>query len=144
MRRSITVLILLASLLIPATATRGAASGTALDEGPVIVSGAVGQFYGYLTPAMVVQRSGELTYAKFDIVQHDVGHDVKEDGVANKKKDKWCRGFDKGACPLFWSARAGLGETVPVQGLKNLKTGEIYTFFCTLHPGMQGKLAVTD
>ena len=144
MRRSITVLFLLASFLIPATATAGATSRGGLDQGPVIVSGAVGQFYGYLTPAMVVQRTGELTYANFDIVQHDVVHDVKEDGVANKKKDKWCKGLEKGTCPLFWSARAGLGETVPVQGLKNLKAGEIYTFFCTLHPGMKGKLAVTD
>ena len=144
MRRSFTALCLLGALLVPATATAGSVAPPRLDQGPVIVSGAVGQFYGYLTPAMVVQRGGELTYANFDIVQHDVVHDVKEDGVFNKKKDKWCKGFDKGTCPLFWSARAGLGETVPVEGLQNLKTGEIYTFFCTLHPGMKGKLAVTD
>lgn len=137
------VVSLLAALMVPATAgARPASSGG--YEGPVIVSGAVGQFYGYLTPAMVVQRSGELTYANFDIVQHDVVQDVKVDGVFNRKKDKWCKGFGKTECPLFWSARAGLGDTVPVQGLKNLKAGEIYSFFCTLHPGMKGKLAVTD
>jgi plastocyanin len=33
---------------------------------------------------------------------------------------------------------ASLGETVPVQGLKNLESGSTYTFFCTLHPGMKG------
>lgn len=144
MRRSITAICLLSMLLLPAAAAAEETDPPRHDQGPVIVSGAVGQFYGYLTPAMVVQRGGELTYANFDIVQHDVVHDVKEDGVANKKKDKWCKGFDKGTCPLFWSARAGLGETVPVQGLKNLKTGEIYTFFCTLHPGMKGKILVAD
>ena len=112
------------------------------DQGPIIVSGAAGQFYGYVTPVMTVEAGGELSYANFDIVQHDVVQDVSVDGVANKKKDKWCKSFDKGACPLFWSARAGLGDTVPVQGLNNVKAGEVYTFFCTLHPGMKGKLVV--
>lgn len=124
-----------ALLLVPATAT-----ATETEQGPVVVSGAAGQFYGYLTPVMTVEVGGELTYANFDIVQHDVVHDVEEDGVANKKKDKWCRNFDKGECPLFWSARAGLGDVVPVEGLQNLKSGQVYTFFCTLHPGMKGRL----
>ena len=136
MRRLI-VAVVVALLLVPATAT-----ATETEQGPVVLSGAAGQFYGYLTPVMTVQAGGELSYANFDIVQHDVVHDVGEDGIVNKKKDKWCRSFDKGECPLFWSARAGLGDTVPVQGLKNLKSGEVYTFFCTLHPGMKGRLVV--
>ena len=144
MRRSLVSLCLLAGLLLPATATAESSGPRRLDQGPVIVSGAVGQFYGYLTPAMVVQSGGELTYANFDIVQHDVVQDVKVDGVFNKKKDKWCKGYGRGECPLFWSPRVGLGETVPVEGLKNLEPGQIYTFFCTLHPGMKGKLAVAD
>lgn len=123
--------------LVPAAAT-----ATGPDQGPYVLSAAAGQFYGYLTPVMVVERGGELGYANFDIVQHDVVHDVTEDGIANKKKDKWCRNFDRGECPLFWSARAGLGEEVPVRGLRNVKSGEIYTFFCTLHPGMKGRLVV--
>ena len=120
-----------------------ASSASESDAGPYIVSGAAGQFYGYFTPAMVVQPGGELNYANFDIVQHDVVQDVKVDGVYNKKrKDKWCKGYGKKECPLFWSARAGLGETVPVQGLQNLQSGQVYTFFCTLHPGMKGKIVV--
>ena len=138
MKRSLIVAVV-ALLLIPATAT-----ATERDQGPVVLSAAAGQFYGYLTPVMTVQRTGELSYANLDIVQHDVVHDVTEDGIANKKKDKWCRSFDKGECPLFWSARAGLGDTVPVEGLKNLKVGEVYTFFCTLHPGMKGRLVVAS
>lgn len=121
----------------------GTATGQPIDEqGPMIVSGAAAQFYGYATPVMTVESGGELSYANFDIVQHDVVQDVTTDGVVNKKKNKWCKSFDKGECPLFWSARAGLGDTVSVKGLRNLKSGQIYTFFCTLHPGMKGKLVV--
>ncbi|HJR45741.1 MAG TPA: hypothetical protein VJ927_09065 [Actinomycetota bacterium] len=142
-RRALAVVLFVGLFWTSASASARPAAGG--YQGPVIVSGAVGQFYGYLTPAMVVQRSGELTYANFDIVQHDVVQDVKVDGVFNKKrKGKWCKGFGKTECPLFWSARAGLAETVPVQGLQNLEAGQIYSFYCTLHPGMKGKLAVTD
>ena len=139
MRRFFFLSLLVAVLVLPGTAT---AMETDSDQGPVVVSGAAGQFYGYLTPVMVVQQGGELTYANFDIVQHDVVHDVAADEIANKKKDKWCKSFDKGACPLFWSPRAGLGDVVQVEGLQNLKTGNVYTFFCTLHPGMKGRLLV--
>ena len=135
--RRLVIALTVGLFLVPATAT-----ATEVDQGPVIVSVAASQFYGYATPVMTVQAGGELSYANFDIVQHDVVHDVAEDGIANKKKDKWCRSFDKGECPLFWSARAGLGDVIPVQGLGNLKTGDVYTFFCTLHPGMKGRLVV--
>ena len=123
----------------------GSATATEVprDDNPGhIVSVAAGTFYGYATPVMVIEPGGELSYTNLDIVQHDVVHDVATDGFANKKKDKWCRAFEKGACPLFWSARAGLGEDVAVERLKNLKAGEIYTFFCTLHPGMKGRLII--
>lgn len=112
------------------------------DQATYVLSGAAAQFYGYATPLMAVERGGQLDYVNFDIVQHDVVHDVKSDGIANKKKNKWCENFKKGRCPLFWSARAGLGDTVSVKGLRNLRSGEIYTFFCTLHPGMKGRLLV--
>jgi plastocyanin len=111
-------------------------------QGPVVLSVAAAQFYGYATPAMVVQQGGELSYANFDIVQHDVVQDVETDGVANKRKDSWCKEFKKGECPLFWSPRASLGEQVAVKGLQNLKAGQTYTFFCTLHPGMKGTLLI--
>jgi plastocyanin len=120
----------------------GPVATTTAQQNPIVVSGPAGQFYGYATPAMVVQPGGELAYANFDIVQHDVVHDVGADGIANKKKDRWCRSFKKGECPLFWSPRASLGEQVSVKGLQNLTAGEVYTFLCTLHPGMKGRLVV--
>lgn len=138
--RRLLVAFVVALLLVPGG--RAIATATEPDQGPVVISLAASQFYGYATPVMTVQSGGELSYANLDIVQHDVVHDVAADGIASKKKDKWCRSFDKGECPLFWSARAGLGDVVSVQGLENLKSGEIYTFFCTLHPGMKGRLVV--
>lgn len=128
-----------AAFLLWGTAGAGHASGY---QASYVVSVAAAQFYGYATPAMVVEKGGELAYANLDFVQHDVVHDVKSDGVSNKKKAKWCKSFARGKCPLFWSPRAGLGDVVRVKGLKNLKPGTTYTFYCTLHPGMRGTLAV--
>lgn len=128
--------------LVPAGATAMEAPSAQREQGPVVLSAAGGQFYGYITPVMTVQSGGELTYANFDIVQHDVVHDTEADGIFNKKKDPWCKMYKKGTCPLFWSPRAGVGDVVEVLGLGNLKSGELYTFFCTLHPGMKGSLVV--
>ena len=130
--------------LAPAAVSAMEAEPRDEEQGPAIVSAAGGQFYGYVTPAMTVQSGGELTYANFDIVQHDVVHDTEADGIVNKKKDPWCKMFNKGQCPLFWSPRAGLGDVVEVLGLKNVKAGEVYTFFCTLHPGMKGTIVVAS
>ena len=44
--------------------------------------------------------------------------------------------------PLFSTPLIGLGETAPVQGLDRVSAGQTYGFFCTLHPGMRGQLAV--
>ncbi len=144
MSRSYRMGVFLLAAIVLATGALTATARTHRRQGPTVVSGALAQFYGYLTPVMVVDSGGELDYANFDIVLHDVVHDVKTDGVANKKKNKWCKKFDKGSCPLFWSAKAGLGETVPVKGLNNLDVGAIYTFLCTLHPGMKGRLVVAN
>lgn len=133
-------LVSLACLLI--VSGNATATDVSKDQATYVVSGTAAQFYGYVTPLMVVEARGRLDLVNFDIVQHDVVHDVAADGIANKKKNKWCRAFKKGRCPLFWSARAGLGGSVPVKGLRNLTSGGIYSFYCTLHPGMKGKLVV--
>ncbi|MGH2807232.1 MAG: cupredoxin domain-containing protein [Actinomycetota bacterium] len=138
-KRRLAISVMACTLVLGGSAT---ATEVPRDNPGYIVSVAAGTYYGYATPVMVIEPGGELSYSNFDIVQHDVVHDVSTDGIANKKKDKWCRGFRKGECPLFWSARAGLGDTVAVQGTKNLKSGTIYSFLCTLHPGMKGKLVV--
>jgi hypothetical protein len=112
---------------------------------PHVVAGPQAQFYGYLTPAMVVSKSlGRLVYSNVDVVRHDVVQDVRTDGVASKGKDPWCKRFRKGSCPLFWTPLLGLGESVDVQGLSNTVAGRQYSFYCSLHPGMRGTLAVVD
>jgi plastocyanin len=115
------------------------------EAAPRIVAGPQAQFAGYLTPAMVVSKSqGRLIYTNTDVVRHDVVQDVRTDGVADKGKDHWCTRFAKGKCPVFWAPLLGLGESADVQGLKNTQPGRTYTFYCSLHPGMRGTLAVVD
>lgn len=106
-----------------------------------IVSTAAAKYYGYLTPAIAVRKGDELVYTNLDLERHDVVQDVAEDGVGGPKREKWCARFD-GKCPLFWTKQIGLGESTPVLGLDNVKPNTIYTFFCTLHNGMKGKLIV--
>jgi plastocyanin len=133
----ITVALVASMLLLPAQ------SVVARPAEPLyVLSGPGAQFAGYATPVVVIQKGGALEYTNLDIVQHDVVHDVEADGISSKRKRPWCSSFHRGHCPLFWSKRAGLGSTVPVKGVASLKTGKIYTFFCTLHPGMKGKLVV--
>jgi plastocyanin len=105
-------------------------------------SGPVAQFYGYLTPVVIVEKGGALTYANFDLVLHDFVHLIgpgEKGGPGNKP---WCKSFEKGRCPLFWSKKVGLNQTVSVQGLGAVKPGATYTFYCTLHSGMKGTLVV--
>jgi hypothetical protein len=93
---------------------------------------------------MVASRSsGEVLYTNLDVVRHDVVQDPRADGVAGDGKDPWCSRF-KGDCPAFWTPLLGLGETAPLEGLDNTEAGRSYTFYCTLHPGMRGTLAVVD
>lgn len=115
------------------------ASSSTVAEGSPVVSGPGAKFAGYVTAAVVVQPGSQITYYNADIEKHNVVHDAIADGVYAKKKQPWCRDFPKKKCPLFWSQLIGLGET-PVLGLKNLEAGQTYTFYCTLHPGMKGRL----
>jgi len=115
------------------------ASSSAVAEGMPVVSGPGAKFGGYASAAVVVQPGAKITYYNFDIEKHNVVHDAIADGVYAKKKMPWCRDFPKKKCPLFWSQLIGLDQT-PVLGLENLKAGQAYTFYCTLHPGMKGRL----
>jgi outer membrane protein assembly factor BamB/plastocyanin len=101
----------------------GGGGGT--PASPAVVAGPGGASTGYATPAMVAFAGGSLTFLNMDIVQHDVtATDKGPDGR-----------------PLFQSKLIGLGETAPVSGVEKLKAGS-YTFFCSIHPGMKGTLAV--
>lgn len=131
---------------LPVSAAGGRpALGPEENAAPHIVVGPQAQFAGYLTPAMVASKQlGRVLYTNLDIVRHDVIQDPRADGVAGKGKDPCCRRFGKGKCPLFWTPLLGLGETAEVQRLKNAVAGKKYTFYCSLHPGMRGSLAVVD
>ena len=142
--------ILIATVIGTLFATAAPANPTALDATPVAATGPFAQYWGYITPVVVVEKGGELTYANFDIVKHDFVHDTESDGFGTKKKMPWCEEEEEEGhghhhhhgelCPVFWSELIGAGDTTEVLGLKNLKTGKIYTVFCTLHHGMKGRL----
>lgn len=133
----------------PALGSAGQRTAAAPDSGSgagvSVVSGPEAQEYGYLTPQLVVTQGGTLQYANFDVVRHDVVQDVTADGFGYKgprrRQPSWCKQFKKGHCPLFYSKLEGLSQTEDVLGVQNLKPGT-YSFYCTLHPGMKGKLTV--
>lgn len=106
--------------------------------GTSVVAQPGSQFSGYTTPAMVVQQGSDLTFVNGDIASHDVV--ALEDYGPDTAP--WCGPFKTGKCPLFWSRLIGLGATTDVLGMDQVQPGETYTFYCTLHPNMQGTLVV--
>ena len=97
---------------------------------------------GYLTPVVIVEPGETLTYSNFDVAGHNL---VASDAYLSKKaarKAKWCSGFPRGKCPLFWSPTVGTNDSTEVLGLKAVKSGTEYPFFCSLHPNMKGTLLV--
>ena len=117
---------------------------TAPGAAPTVLAGPQAQSYGYLTPYLVVQKGGALQFANFDLVRHNVVQDPSADHVARRTKASWCSRWQvrHHSCPLFWSRLIGVNASEPVLGVSGLKPGT-YTFYCTLHPGMRGKLLVT-
>ena len=95
-----------------------------------------------VTPVVVTAKNLSVSYTNIDIVPHDFVQNVRADGFAGPKNRPWCKRFKRGKCPLFWSELAGIGQTVQVQGLSATKAGETYSFYCTIHPGMQGTVKV--
>lgn len=127
----------------------GAPVGAADLERPGAVAGPQAKFYGYATPVIVVEKGEEeVTFTNLDLERHDVVQDVETDGFGSKKKLPWCKKkghaheHGHGDCPIFWSELIGLGDTTQILGLDNVKSGEVYSFFCTIHHGMKGKLIV--
>ncbi|HEX8067760.1 MAG TPA: PQQ-binding-like beta-propeller repeat protein [Thermoleophilaceae bacterium] len=98
------------------------------DSGPgtAVVAGPGATYTTYATPVMTTTVGGQLSFVNLDLPQHDVVADEKgPDGR-----------------PLFRSRLAGVGEVVPVEGLDRVRSGQTYGFFCSIHPGMRGQLAV--
>jgi plastocyanin len=123
------------SLPAPNAAPNAPAAGTRIVAGPQA------QFYGYLTPAVVVTRGGKVIFSNVDLVRHNVVQNVAKDGVHGDGSAPWCASFPAGKCPLFYSPLEGLEQNTTVLGVDNLKPGR-YSFYCAPHPGMKGILIV--
>ena len=100
--------------------------GGELPAGATIVAGPGAASTTYATPVMVTQVGGPLSFTNLDLPQHDVVADrTAPDGT-----------------PLFRTPLVGLGQTVPVEGLDRVQSGQTYGFYCSIHPGMRGSLIV--
>lgn len=108
-----------------------------------VVTTAPGGFVaGFLPPVVVIAEREGISYTNADIAPHNF---VAADAFLRKraaKKTKWCSGFDKGKCPLFWSPTISLGGSTDVLGLERVRSGDRFAFVCTLHPNMRGTLVV--
>ena len=104
----------------------GGGGGPGVPAGPSVVSGPGAASTGYATPAVVSFAGNKVSYTNLDNVQHDV------------------TATDKGADgrPLFQSKLIGLGESTPIEGTEKLAAGKSYSFYCSVHPGMKGTIAV--
>ena len=99
----------------------GGGPGPRAPAGASVVAGPGAASTTYLTPVMVTPPGGPLSFTNLDVAQHDVTSDQPG---------------------LFHSKLIGLGQTAPVDGLENVKSGQSYSFHCSIHPGMRGTLIV--
>jgi plastocyanin len=89
-----------------------------------IYAGAPNQFFqGDVT----IAQGEAITFTNVDTVPHDVTASTK--GADDE--------------PLFASAKAGTGESVPVAGVEYLTTGS-YGYICSIHPFMTGTITVSS
>ena len=108
-----------------------------------VVATAPGGFTaGFIPPVVVIAKGEGIDYTNADIAPHNFVASGAYVPKKAAKKTKWCSGFDKGRCPLFWSPTIGLGDTTSVSGLSRVASGKQYAFICTLHPNMKGTLVV--
>ncbi len=124
-------------------------AGTQERTRPAAIALPQAKVYGYATPVIVVSKGEEVTFTNIDTDLHDVVQDTETDGFGAKKMMRWCEPGVEGhdheggdVCPLFWSGLIGMGDTTRILGLKKLESGKTYSFFCTRHHGMKGKLIV--
>jgi plastocyanin len=81
----------------------------------------------YGTPTVTIDQGQSVSFQNGDIDTHNV--------TASQT--------DANGNPLFSSTSIGSGKSAVVSGTQYLHAGT-YTFFCTLHPFMQGTLVVTS
>ena len=97
---------------------------------------------GFVTPVVVAAPGEAITFANFDAAPHNFVASTAFMPKKQAKKAKWCSGYDKGRCPLFWSQTITAGQTTEVEGVDLLESGAQYEFICTVHPNMKGTLVV--
>jgi polyvinyl alcohol dehydrogenase (cytochrome) len=103
----------------------GGGDGSASGD-PPIVAGPGAASTSYATAVASTSVGGSLNFVNLDLAKHDVTS--VEKGPDGK--------------PLFNTPLIDLGESAPVEGLDRVTSGQTYEFFCTIHPGMRGRLAV--
>jgi plastocyanin len=129
----------------------GGDDGPGQDPGPgqgepaSVTAGPFAEATGYTDPTVEVDQGGRLTFSNFDVVAHDVVHDVAADGFGGSDDMPWCGGghHSDQPCPIFWSSTVDAGQSTVVLGTNNLEAGRAYAFFCTLHHSMRGTLIVS-
>ena len=95
-----------------------------LGGGLVVLAGPGTVESTYYTPLMIVRAGAEkLTFLNLDVAPHDVDQKV-----------------GAGQTQLFESDVIGTGQTTEVRFHGHLQSGKTYDFYCTVHPGMFGKL----
>jgi outer membrane protein assembly factor BamB len=93
-----------------------------LGRGLTVLAGPGSYNTTYWTPFVIVQAGNEkLSFTNLDLQRHNVVEVTT-------------------GTPLFDSALAGLGQTVPVNFHGHLERGKVYSFYCTIHPGMFGRI----
>ncbi|MGH2727463.1 MAG: hypothetical protein ACRDKS_10890 [Actinomycetota bacterium] len=85
----------------------------------LIIAGPGSAASTYDTPFVVQQKGKAVTFYNFDIAQHDV----------------------RSTSGKFFTGLIGLGKHAKLVGAKALAKGT-YTFFCSIHPNMKGKLRI--
>jgi polyvinyl alcohol dehydrogenase (cytochrome) len=93
---------------------------------PPIVAAPGAASTSYATPVATTGVGGPLSFVNLDLAKHDVVSEAK--GPDGK--------------PLFSTPLIDLGESAEVEGLDQVKSGQSYGFFCSIHPGMRGTLVV--
>jgi len=98
-----------------------------LGRGATVVAGPGAVYTTYLTPVTVVQAANpKLSFLNVDIAPHDLDHKPAP-----------------GQPVLFGSDLIGLAQTEQVTFFGALEAGKVYDYYCSLHPGMFGKLIAT-
>jgi plastocyanin len=110
---------------LPPVEPPGGGGGGAAPVTQAVVAGPAAQNAGYVNRVVVLTAGSSLDFQNADTAFHDVTSSTR----------------DASGNPLFKSATIFLPEKVPVTGVEALAAGT-YSFYCSVHPNMQGTLAV--